>query len=69
MVDLDGATVAITGGARGIGRATALEFANRGAEVVTGDIDPHESPGRGLELDVTKPRSWAKFAKAAGTIA
>jgi len=68
MVDLDGATVAITGAARGIGRATALEFANRGAEVVTGDIDPHESPGRALELDVIKPRSWAKFAKAAGTI-
>jgi NAD(P)-dependent dehydrogenase (short-subunit alcohol dehydrogenase family) len=68
MVQLEGATVAITGGARGIGRATALEFAKRGAQVITGDLDPHESPGLALELDVTKPRSWAKFAKAAGTI-
>jgi NAD(P)-dependent dehydrogenase (short-subunit alcohol dehydrogenase family) len=68
MVQLEGATVAITGGARGIGRATALEFAERGAQVVTGDLDRHDSPGLALELDVTKPRSWAKFAKAAGTI-
>ncbi len=68
MVQLEGATVAITGGARGIGRATALEFARRGAHVITGDLDPHESPGQALELDVTKPRSWAKFAKAAGAI-
>jgi NAD(P)-dependent dehydrogenase (short-subunit alcohol dehydrogenase family) len=68
MVRLEGATVAITGGARGIGRATAVEFADRGASVVTGDLEPHESPGLAVELDVTKPRSWAKFAKAAGTI-
>jgi NAD(P)-dependent dehydrogenase (short-subunit alcohol dehydrogenase family) len=68
MVQLKGATVVITGGARGIGRATATEFANHGAHVVTGDLDRHESPGLGLELDVTKPRSWAKLAKAAGTI-
>jgi NAD(P)-dependent dehydrogenase (short-subunit alcohol dehydrogenase family) len=68
MVELEGATVAITGGARGIGRAAALEFADRGAHVVTGDLDPHESPGLALELDVTKPRSWARFVKAAGTI-
>ena len=66
---LEGANVAITGGARGIGHAAAVEFANRGALVVTGDLEPHESPGLSLELDVTKPRSWAKFAKAAGTIA
>jgi NAD(P)-dependent dehydrogenase (short-subunit alcohol dehydrogenase family) len=68
MVQLEGATVAITGGAQGVGRATALEFAQRGARVVTGDLDAHESPGLALELDVTKPRSWANFAKAAGTI-
>jgi short-subunit dehydrogenase len=67
-MDLDGATVAITGGARGIGRASALEFAQRGARVVTGDLDPHESPGRALTLDVTQPSSWSEFAQAAGPI-
>jgi NAD(P)-dependent dehydrogenase (short-subunit alcohol dehydrogenase family) len=51
MVQLEGATVAITGGARGIGHATAIEFAHHGAHVVTGDLDRHESPGVALELD------------------
>ncbi|REE96218.1 SDR family oxidoreductase [Thermomonospora umbrina] len=38
-IDLKNATVAITGGARGIGRATAEAFAARGARVAIGDLD------------------------------
>jgi NAD(P)-dependent dehydrogenase (short-subunit alcohol dehydrogenase family) len=36
---MDGKVVVITGGASGIGRATALTFARQGAKVIVGDID------------------------------
>ena len=38
-IDLDGAVVVISGGGRGIGRATAELFAARGALVCVGDLD------------------------------
>src|SRR5262245_59803621 len=50
--------VAVTGGARGIGHATARALEARGARVAVGDLD-----GDALPLDVTDPGSFAEFLK------
>lgn len=64
--------VAITGGGRGIGLATARAFAARGARVAIGDIDQdlaqaaaREVGGRGYRLDVRDRASVADFLAAA----
>jgi NAD(P)-dependent dehydrogenase (short-subunit alcohol dehydrogenase family) len=67
---LAGSVVAITGGARGIGRATASALVAQGARVAIGDIDAAlaeqtaaELRGGtiGLPLDVTNRDSFATF--------
>ena len=67
---LAGRVVAITGGARGIGRATAAALITQGARVAIGDIEASlaertaEELGAGtigLPLDVTDRASFANF--------
>jgi NADP-dependent 3-hydroxy acid dehydrogenase YdfG len=67
---LAGNVVAITGGARGIGRATAAALIGQGARIAIGDIDSGlaertaEELGAGtigLPLDVTDRESFATF--------
>jgi NAD(P)-dependent dehydrogenase (short-subunit alcohol dehydrogenase family) len=67
---LSGKVVAITGGARGIGRATAAALAREGCRVAIGDLDAAAAEdaaaeiGAGcvaLALDVTDPASFEAF--------
>jgi len=54
--------VAITGGARGIGLATARALVADGAHVAIGDLDEIDVRGAaGYPLDVTSPASFARF--------
>ncbi|WP_107773649.1 SDR family oxidoreductase [Nocardioides sediminis] len=73
--DIAGLTVAISGGARGIGAATAERLRRAGADVVVGDVDG-ELLEQGAErlgvrhhrLDVTSAESWREFVDLAGAI-
>lgn len=65
---LAGKVVVITGGARGIGAATASSLARVGASVVIGDLDldlakgtAEEVDGVALPLDVTDRRGFSRF--------
>lgn len=67
-IDLDGALVAITGAARGIGLATARLLAQHGAVVAIGDLDEAlakemaaEVGGHGYPLDVADRESFASY--------
>ncbi len=67
---LSGKVVAITGGARGIGKATATALIRKGCRVAIGDLDlalAEQTAGQlgggtvALELDVTDRSSFAAF--------
>lgn len=68
MRSLHGKTIAVTGGARGIGDATANALAAAGARVAIGDLDTDLAEqaaqaygGLALPLDVTSESSFAGF--------
>ncbi len=70
---LYGKVAAVTGGARGIGLATAKAFAREGMKVAIGDLDPEQTAkvaeeigggARGYGLDVTSRESFQTFVDA-----
>ncbi|HZT88556.1 MAG TPA: SDR family oxidoreductase [Stellaceae bacterium] len=75
-MEVHGRTVIVTGGASGIGRATAFLLAREGARVFVGDVDERggasaaeEAKAEGLmldflPLDLTQEASIAEFAAA-----
>ena len=75
--DLSGLAVVVTGGARGIGRATAERLARAGARVAIGDLDAELAATTAADvsrlagsrvvsaaLDVGDPESWSAFLGA-----
>ena len=50
MIRLDGAVACVTGGARGIGKATAADLVRRGAIVWIGDLDLAEAERTAAEI-------------------
>lgn len=70
---IEGTSVIVTGGARGIGRATVERLARAGATVAVGDLDPDLLDDLTAELgprvvaahlDVTDPASWRTFLES-----
>ena len=83
LFDLEGKVAAVSGGARGLGRAMALALAGAGADVVIADIDAGaadetageiESMGRrgaAVHCDISNPEqidAWFERIDAFGTI-
>lgn len=60
MGKLDGKVAIVTGSASGIGRASAILFAQEGAKVVVADVDPK---GRDVAEEISRGGGTATFVK------
>ena len=67
-MDIAGKVVVVTGAAAGIGRALALAFADAGAKVVVGDIDP-DGVDRTADLIAAQDRPVAARRADAASVA
>jgi NAD(P)-dependent dehydrogenase (short-subunit alcohol dehydrogenase family) len=74
---ISGLSIIVTGGARGIGRATVERFARQGASVAVGDLDlelaeevasAYGDRVVAARLDVTSPQSWREFLAEVATL-
>lgn len=57
VTSLAGKTVVLTGGASGIGRATALQFASAGATVYIGDVNAEQAAATVAQIEATGGRA------------
>ena len=62
-----GRLAVVTGGARGIGRATALELAGKGADIVVADIDDVAAKAAADEIAELGVRAWARHLDVSDT--
>jgi NAD(P)-dependent dehydrogenase (short-subunit alcohol dehydrogenase family) len=74
-IELEGSLACVTGGARGIGHATARALAERGANVWIGDADAEAGAAAAAdlgvssyELDVTDEAGFERFVAAAEAV-
>ncbi|HLY54791.1 MAG TPA: SDR family oxidoreductase [Stellaceae bacterium] len=57
--DFSGRTVVVTGGSRGLGRAMALGFAERGASVIVASRDAGSCTAAVAEIEALGAKAWA----------